>query len=109
MAAGVVHLPTADRPLRVAAFDALFARALRAVSRPASCTVRLAVDRSAEGAARELAAREAQCCRLLNFTPTVCGDRVYLDVNVPPAHEAVLDALVTRAQAALRTPERRSR
>jgi hypothetical protein len=52
-------LPTAEQPLRVAEFDALFAEAVQAIARPEPARLRLELGFSPEHAARaaELTAR----------------------------------------------------
>ncbi|MGJ6969067.1 hypothetical protein ACSDR0_44960 [Streptosporangium sp. G11] len=57
-------LPTAEQPLRVAEFDALFADAVQALERPDRMRLRLELVFSPEHAARtaELSARENGCC-----------------------------------------------
>lgn len=94
-------LPTAEQPVRVAEFDELFASAVRAVERIDATTLRLVLDASAEGRARDLAARETSCCSFFgfDFTP-YAGDRVALRVSVPAAHVAVLEGFAARARAA---------
>jgi len=96
-------LPTAERPVRVAEFDALFAMALHAQQRLASTRLRWRLDPAAEPAARDLAARETECCSFFTFTFAAAGDVVQLDVEVPAAHIAVLDALADRAAAGMRS------
>lgn len=95
-------LPTAEQPLRVAEFDALFAAALRGVDRLAPTRLRLILDGGAEveAGARDLVARETECCSFFTFTVERVDDgRLHLDVEVPPARLEVLDALATRAGA----------
>ena len=95
-------LPTAEQPLRVAEFDALFADAVQAVVRPEPTRLRLELVFSAEHAARaaELAARENGCCSFFTFTLTVADGGLALEVAVPAEHVEVLDALAERAGAA---------
>lgn len=92
-------LPTVERPLRVAEFDQLFSDALRGVERRESTRLQLTLDRSAEARARELTAKETDCCSFFDFTfaPTV-EEHISVDVSVPEAHVPVLDALAARAQ-----------
>jgi hypothetical protein len=54
-------LPTAERPLRVAEFDDIFASVVRA-ERPDPTRLDLVVPRAVEAAARDLARRESDCC-----------------------------------------------
>ena len=93
-------LPSAERPLRVAEFDQLFASALQSVQRSGPASARLVFDAAAEQATRMLTVRESECCSFFAFTITRAGDRVLLDVGVPPAQAQVLDALVARAHSA---------
>jgi hypothetical protein len=94
-------LPTAEQPLRAAEFDELFATALRAVTRTDSA-LELRLDAAAEETARALTARETECCSFFTFTfsPTSEGE-VLLTATVPAPRSTVLDALATRAAAAL--------
>ena len=94
-------LPTADRPLRVAEFDDLFATAVRSVTRESNvhATFELPAELAVAATAADLTARESQCCTFWLFTLTMAGGRVMLDVRVPPGKVAVLDALVVRAKA----------
>jgi hypothetical protein len=96
-------LPLAERALRVAEFDQLFASALRSVHRFGADTARLVFDAAAEPATLALTARESDCCSFFTFTITRAGDRMLLDVTVPPAKADVLDALVAHARAACGT------
>ncbi|WP_436771427.1 hypothetical protein [Yinghuangia sp. YIM S09857] len=94
-------LPTAEQPLRIAEFDALFAGALRAVERPAPTSVRLVLDRAADAVARELADREAGCCSFFTFVfDHDAAGRLLMDIAVPEAHADVLEALADRARGA---------
>jgi hypothetical protein len=86
--------------LRVAEFDALFADALIGLDRPAPTRLRLALDPTAEPTARDLAARETECCSFFVFTfEHGKGGSLTLDVAVPANHVDVLDALAARAGA----------
>ncbi|HEX5497352.1 MAG TPA: hypothetical protein VFX70_22545 [Mycobacteriales bacterium] len=89
-------LPTAERPLRVAEFDALFAAALRDLRRSGPTELRLTLDGTDEVAAwvADLVERESGCCSFFTFTVgRDPGDRLLLDIEVPPAHADVLDGL----------------
>jgi hypothetical protein len=96
-------LPTAERPLRVAEFDALFVTALRGQQRVAPTLLRWQMDPAAEPAARDLAGREAGCCSVFTFTFAPAGNDVEVDVEVPAASVGVLDALAQRAAARMRS------
>lgn len=92
-------LPTVEQPLRVAEFDDLFALALREVHRLAPTLLRLIVDPAAEDSARDLLARESECCSFFTFTVTRATHELVIDVEVPPAQVGVLDAIAVRAAA----------
>jgi hypothetical protein len=92
-------LPTAERPLRRAEFDELFATALRGQQRLAPTRLRWQLDPNAEPIARDLTGRESECCSFFTFTYARASDNVQLDVTVPEAHVDVLDALAGRAAA----------
>ncbi|MEV4008957.1 hypothetical protein AB0J35_00545 [Nonomuraea angiospora] len=95
-------LPTAERPLRLEEFDALFADAVRAVRRPEETRLRLELAFSPRNAARaaELTARESRCCSFFAFTLGIAEGALTLDVQVPRRQTAVLDALQARAGGA---------
>jgi hypothetical protein len=95
-------LPTAERPLRAAEFGELFGGAVLAADRPEAGSVRLRLrpDALVAGRAAELAAAETACCSFFTFTLTVGNDSLLLDITVPDAQIAVLDALSRRAAAA---------
>ncbi len=87
-------LPTAERPLRVAEFDTLFAGAVRTVRRVSATQLTLLLE-PAPGRGdlvRELTRRETECCSFFTFTLTD-GDPLRLEVTVPPTHVEVLDSL----------------
>jgi hypothetical protein len=96
------RLPTAERPLREAEFDELFAAALCGVERPARSWLRLilAAGDRVEETARDLTARESSCCSFFDFRLAPAGHRLVLDVRVPAARAEVLDGLARRAEAA---------
>jgi hypothetical protein len=98
-------LPTAERPLRLAEFDELFATAVRRVEAVSTVHVRLHLTGSAGLAdrVRDLAARETECCSFFTFTttgqPATGGEAVVLDIEVSPEHASVLTSLAQRAGA----------
>jgi hypothetical protein len=94
-------LPTAQRPLRQAEFDRLFATALRDQRRLSATRLRWELDPAAEPEARELTRKETACCSFFAFTFTTTGPGLQLEVGVPAAHVPVLDALATRAAAGM--------
>jgi hypothetical protein len=95
-------LPTAERPVRVAEFDELFAAGLRDQQRLARTRLRWRLDMAAEAAARDLTGRESECCSFFTFTFAPAGAALQLAVEVPAGHAGVLDALARRAAAGMR-------
>jgi hypothetical protein len=93
-------LPTAERPVRVAEFDELFATAVRGQRRLSATRLRWRLDPAAESKARELTRRESECCAFFTFTFGTGEGGVHLDVGVPPERVTVLDALAERAAEA---------
>jgi hypothetical protein len=91
-------LPTADRPLRVAEFDDLFAFVVRG-ERSAPQRLDLVLRRIVESPARDLARRESQCCSFFTFGFEAAGADVVMHIAVPPEHVEVLDALEARVQS----------
>jgi hypothetical protein len=92
-------LPTTERPLRIAEFDDLFARAVRDVVRRDATTVWLNLEPTAEIAAwtADLVVRESGCCSFFTFSLVATGGELRLDVTVPAGRVEVLDALAARA------------
>ncbi|MGH3352016.1 MAG: hypothetical protein ACRDPS_15215 [Nocardioides sp.] len=92
-------MPTAERPLRLAEFDDLFATSVRSV-RPRGSDVRLhlAGEEGLLERVRDLTARETSCCAFFTFTIEGTDKSLTLDISVPPAHQEILDALAGRAQ-----------
>ena len=92
-------LPTVERPLRVAEFDALFRTAARRIERLSPVHGRVTLDRDAEATARDLAARETSCCSFFDFAFTQSKEGLVMDVTVPPTQAEVLEALLAIAEA----------
>jgi hypothetical protein len=93
-------LPTADRPLRMAEFDALLAGA-RDTERITTTMLRVTLAGGSQlpATVRDLTEREARCCSFFTFSVSVePPDTVRLDIEVPAAYVVVLDALANRAQ-----------
>jgi len=92
-------LPDAERPLRLAEFETLFARSAssaRSVERigPQHLRLTLTGGPELEATVRDLAAREASCCSLFTFTVTAeQAGLVRFDIEVPAAHADVVDAM----------------
>lgn len=91
-------LPTEERPLRVAEWDALFSERLISSSRPEPLRLHLELGGGpgVEERVRDLVARESDCCSFFIFTTVSGEERMGLDIAVDAAHEAVLDALAAR-------------
>lgn len=96
-------LPTAERPLRLAEFDDLFATAVRRVEPVTATHIRMWLTGPAglEATVRDLTARETACCSFFTFTVTgEPGDdsgALTLDVEVPGQYADVLASLAERA------------
>jgi hypothetical protein len=99
---GSCTLPTAERPVRVEAFTALFVEAVLGIERPSPGRLRLDLYTAPEVAARaaELVTRETRCCSFFTFTLTATAGTLTLEAAVDAAHTLVLDALAERAAAA---------
>jgi hypothetical protein len=114
-------LPTAERPLRLAEIDELFATALRRVERPRAGDTRarlvLVGDDGLADRVQLLADAESACCSFFTFGVSTLEDpatarsversdadqvAVAFDVEVPTPYADVLDGLVDRAEAVLR-------
>jgi hypothetical protein len=92
-------LPSAERPLRLAEFDQLFATSLRGLQRLAATRLRLILDSDSASVARDLTARESECCSFFTFTLTAVADELQIDIEVSAGHADVLNALAMRAAA----------
>ncbi|MGH3547323.1 MAG: hypothetical protein ACRDQU_04185 [Pseudonocardiaceae bacterium] len=92
-------LPSAEHPVRIAEFEALFARALssRWVS-DQNLRVRFADTGTTAVTVRDLAARESACCSFFEFAVTGGDGRVVLDVVVPAGRSEILDGLAAVAR-----------
>jgi hypothetical protein len=101
-------LPTVERPLRVAEFDALFATAMGPAERlgPTRLRVHLPGGPDALATVRELVARETGCCSFFSFALRPAATTTELEVRVPGAQVAVLDAMQRRVEA-VRAGDRR--
>ena len=100
-------LPTAEQPLRLAEFDALFTASVRGGERLGAQHLRVTWEGGAEVAdsVRDLAARESDCCSFFAFTITTPDPgQVQLNIEVPQGHVDVLDALEQRATAVRSQP-----
>jgi hypothetical protein len=93
-------LPTAEQPLRVAEFDALFATAVRPAERTGPTTLLVHLPADAASTIRDLVARETACCSFFSFDVRASESGTDVLVRVPEQHSAVLDALSERAESA---------
>jgi len=100
-AADACTLPTAERPLRAAEFDALFAERLVRVERisPTSARIELLSGNETIALAQDLTEREASCCSFFSFAVNGTDDATTIDVGVPASRADILEALVTRAES----------
>ena len=95
-------MPTAERPLRLAEFDDLFASAARSVTRADDgVLIHLVGPAGLRDRVRDLAARETACCSFFTFVVDGREDDLTLHVSVPPERRTILDALAARAEGAI--------
>jgi hypothetical protein len=94
-------LPTTEQPLRLAEFDALFARHVTDVRRESGTRLVLTLIGGPQvaAAAADLAARETGCCAFFAFDPHIADDALTLTVSASEQHADVLAALGDRAKA----------
>jgi hypothetical protein len=87
------------RTARAAEFSQLFAETVRRVERPEATRLRLELEPGPGPAKRtaELISAETECCSFFTFTLTAAAGSLVLQIAVPPAQVAVLDALAERA------------
>lgn len=92
-------LPTIDRPLRVAEFDALFTTAVTRVDR-GQTTVRLHLSGppGLSDLVRDLTGRESSCCSFFSFTLAGSDESLILDITVPAERRDILASLADRAE-----------
>ena len=91
-------LPTAERPLRLAELDDLFATHVTRVTwDDAGLRLRLSGEEGLRERVLDLTAREARCCSFFTFTVDGTPTDVTLHVTVPAARRGILDALAARA------------
>ncbi|MFE6923482.1 hypothetical protein ACFVAV_20830 [Nocardia sp. NPDC057663] len=94
-------LPTAEEPIRVAEFDRFFAESVHGMARPAPTQLELQLAADADAAARDLAARESNCCSFFTFDFDTTGTGLVMRVGVPAAYVEVLDAFAARVEASI--------
>lgn len=99
MATDACTLPTAERPLRRAEFDALFASSTGTVVRgDLEVRIHLTGDSGLFESARDLAERETACCSFFTFVLDGADDDFTMSISVPPERRDILDALAARAE-----------
>lgn len=92
-------MPTAQRPLRLAEFDDLFAAAVRTVEwRGNDVRMHLTGAVGLVDRVRDLTERETSCCSFFSFGIEGTDQELTLDISVPPARQEILDAMARRAQ-----------
>jgi hypothetical protein len=94
-------LPTTEQPLRLAEFDALFARHVTDVRRESGTRLALALTGGPQAAATAagLAARETGCCAFFAFDLHIADGALTLTVSASEQHTDVLAALGDHATA----------
>ena len=92
-------LPTVERPLRVAEFDRFFGESVLRSARVGPTRLDLVLVPGAEATARDLAAREADCCSFFRFGFASAGSDVVMCIEVPESRADVLDALEAQVRA----------
>lgn len=96
-------LPLAERPDRIAEWDALFGGRVQSVHRTSRTQTDMELEPapSAAAEAADLAMREAGCCSFFQFTLRAAGNRLRLTIEVPQRYADVLAGLSDRADLAL--------
>jgi hypothetical protein len=99
MTTDACSMPTAERPLRLAEFDALFAASVRNVTRDGQGVhLHLEGDPGLRERVQDLAERETACCSFFTFAIEGSDDNVTVDISVPKERREILDALADRAE-----------
>jgi len=94
-------LPTAERPLRQAEFDALFTSARQVNRNGCEVEIHLAGSAGLRDRVEDLAARETACCSFFAFDIEGEDGDLVLRIAVPEERRDILDALATRAEQRL--------
>jgi hypothetical protein len=98
MTTGACTLPTTERPLRFAEFDALFTEAVRSVHTDGGrVRMHMTGDDALRERVRDLADRESACCSFFTFAIQGSASDLTLEITVPPEHMDILTALAERA------------
>jgi hypothetical protein len=91
-------LPDAERTLRLAEFDSLFAEAVVGLERNGDAArLTLSGPTGLRERVLDLVERESRCCSFFDFTLQGVDDDLELVIAVPPEHRDVLAALADRA------------
>ena len=95
-------LSPAQQPVRGAQWGDMFGTDVLEIRRdnPTSAQLVLRPDPVVAARAADRAFRETQCCSFFVFTQTASGGTLTVEVVVPPAQSAALDALLGLAPAA---------
>ena len=86
-------LPTVERPLRIVEFAELFASADADFVRVSQTRAMVALPLDALDRARDLAARETECCSFFSFAVEPAGDHTDMTIDVPAQYADVLTAM----------------
>lgn len=98
MTSDACTLPTAERPLRLAEFDALFEENVQAVTRNADVVrMQMSGGPGLVERVRDLAERETQCCSFFTFLVEGIDEDLSVEISVPEQHRDILAALADRA------------
>ena len=98
MTTSACTLPTVERPVRLAEFDALFTEAVRSVSyEEGLLRMHLSCPAGLRDRVRDLVERETACCSFFSFVIDGNDEDLVLEVTVPPQRRDILAALAARA------------
>ncbi len=102
MATTACTLPTVDRPLRLAEFDALFALVTSVDHEGHVARLHLSGPPTLHEQVIDLTERESQCCSFFTFAVDGTESEVDLRITAPAPRAAIVAALVARAQEIVR-------
>jgi hypothetical protein len=98
MATSACTLPTVERPLRLAEFDALFSLATSVEYDGSTARLHFSGPPTLRDEVVELTARESQCCSFFAFSVEGTDSEVDLGIGASTEHEPLVAALVARAE-----------
>ena len=101
MATTACTLPTVERPLRLAEFDALFALVESIEYDGNVARMHFSGPPTLHDQIVDLTERESQCCSFFTFAVDGTASEVDLGITAPAAHAEIVAALVARAQEVL--------